>query len=117
MKIAYIVTRADPIGGVQIHVKDLASAVQAQGHDVTVMTGGTGPFVDALRAQGTPVIPLRHLIVPIGPMSDPLALKEILGRVRELRPDLLALHSAKAGVLGRLAGRWLGVPAVLTAHG
>jgi glycosyltransferase involved in cell wall biosynthesis len=117
VKIAYIVTRADPIGGVQIHVKDLASAVQAQGHDVTVMTGGTGPFVDALRAQGTPVIPLRHLIVPIGPMSDPLALKEILGRVRELRPDLLALHSAKAGVLGRLAGRWLGVPAVLTAHG
>ena len=117
MKIAYIVTRADPIGGVQIHVKDLASAVQAQGHDVTVLTGGAGPFVDALRAQGTPVIPLRHLIVPIGPMSDPLALKEILGRLRELRPDLLALHSAKAGVLGRIAGRWLGVPAVLTAHG
>jgi glycosyltransferase involved in cell wall biosynthesis len=117
VKIAYIVTRADPIGGVQIHVKDLASAVQAQGHDVTVLTGGAGPFVDALRAQGTPVIPLRHLIVPIGPMSDPLALKEILGRLRELRPDLLALHSAKAGVLGRIAGRWLGVPAVLTAHG
>ena len=117
MKITYVVTRADPIGGVQIHVKDLAFAAQAQGHEVTVLTGGRGPFVDALRAQGTPTVTLRNLIVPIGPVRDPLALREIYGLVKGLRPDLLALHSAKAGVLGRVVGKWLGIPAVLTAHG
>jgi glycosyltransferase involved in cell wall biosynthesis len=117
VRIAYIVTRADPIGGVQIHIKDLAAAAQAQGHVATVLTGGTGPFIDALRAQGTPTVVLRHLSVPIGPIRDLLALREIHAVVRELRPDLLAVHSAKAGVLGRLVGRSLGIPVVLTAHG
>ena len=117
MNIAYIVTRADPIGGVQIHIKDLAAAAQAQGHTVTVLAGGTGPFIEALRAQGTPTIVLRHLTVPIRPLSDVRALREIRGLLSELRPDLVALHSAKAGVLGRLAARALGIPAILTAHG
>ena len=117
MRIVYIVTRADPIGGVQIHIKDLAAAAQAQGHVVTVLTGGSGPFLNALRAQGTPTIVLRHLLVPIGPVRDLLALREIHAVVKELRPDLLAVHSAKASVLGRLVGRWLGIPVVLTAHG
>lgn len=117
MRIAYIVTRADPIGGVQIHVKDLAAAAQAEGHEVTVFTGGTGPFLDALRAQGTPAVVLRHLCVPIHPVHDLLALREIREHLQSLKPDLLALHSAKAGVLGRLVGRSIGLPAVLTAHG
>lgn len=117
MRITYIVTRADPIGGVQIHIKDLAAAAQAQGHTVTVLCGGSGPFLDALRAQHTPTIALQHLAVPIGPVRDLRALREIHGLLKELRPDLLAVHSAKAGVLGRLAGRSLGIPVVLTAHG
>jgi glycosyltransferase involved in cell wall biosynthesis len=117
VRIAYIVTRADPIGGVQIHIKDLAAAAQAAGHEVTVLMGGRGPFVEALRAQGTPTIVLEHLCVPIRPVHDLLALREIHGHLATLRPDLLALHSAKAGVLGRLVGRWMRIPAVLTAHG
>ena len=117
MRITYIVTRADPIGGVQIHIKDLAAAAQAQGHTVTVLCGGNGPFIDALRAQRTPTVVLRHLQVPICPVRDLQALREIHGQVRELAPDLLAVHSAKAGVLGRIVGRSLGIPVVLTAHG
>jgi glycosyltransferase involved in cell wall biosynthesis len=35
----------------------------------------------------------------------------------DLHPDLLAVHSAKAGILGRLAGRSLRIPVILTAHG
>ena len=117
MRITYIVTRADPIGGVQIHIKDLAAAAQGQGHTVTVLCGGSGPFLDALRAQHTPTVALKHLTVPIGPVRDFRALREIHGLLMELQPDLLAVHSAKAGVLGRLAGRSLGIPVVLTAHG
>jgi glycosyltransferase involved in cell wall biosynthesis len=117
MKIAYVVTRADPIGGVQIHIKDLAAAAQAEGHDVTVMAGGTGPFIDMLRAQGTPTVVLRHLTVPIKPLEDLRALRELRAILSDVRPDLIALHSAKASVLGRLAARSLGIPTILTAHG
>jgi glycosyltransferase involved in cell wall biosynthesis len=117
VKIAYIVTRADPIGGAQIHVRDLAAAVQAQGHSPTVMTSGRGPFVDALRMQGTPTVLLEHLSVPIGPVRDLRALREIHRVLKDLRPDLLAAHSSKAGILGRLAGRSLRIPVVFTVHG
>jgi glycosyltransferase involved in cell wall biosynthesis len=117
LKIAYVVTRAEPVGGVQIHIRDLAVSLQAQGHAPTVLTGGGGPFVDVLRATGIPVVNLPHLTAPISPIRDLLALREIYSAVKDLRPDLIAVHSSKAGILGRLAGRSLDIPALLTAHG
>jgi glycosyltransferase involved in cell wall biosynthesis len=117
MNILYIVTRADPIGGAQIHVRDMAAVLQAQGHRVTVLTSGSGPFVDDLRAQRTPTVLLQHLSVPIRPLRDLRALRELHRALTELRPDLVAAHSSKAGTLARLAGRSLGIPVVFTAHG
>lgn len=117
MRIAYIVTRADPIGGAQIHVRDLAAAVRAQGHTTSVITSGSGPFVDELRAQQIKTIIVKHLSTPIGPVRDLRALREIRHVLLELRPDLVASHSSKAGILGRLAGRSLRIPVVFTAHG
>jgi glycosyltransferase involved in cell wall biosynthesis len=117
LRIAYIVTTASPIGGAQIHVRDLAGAVQAQGHLPSVITSGTGPFIDALRELGIPVVVLPHLAVPIHPLRDLRALREIRAALAELRPDLLATHSSKAGILGRIAGRSLRVPVVFTVHG
>ena len=117
MKIAYLITRAEPIGGAQIHVRDLAVAVRNLGHQPTVITGGSGSFVDSLRAQGVPVIVLRHLAVPIRPLQDLRALGEIQAALRKTVPDVLTTHSSKAGILGRLAGRALGIPVVFTAHG
>ena len=117
LRITYIVTTASPIGGAQIHVRDLASAVLAQGHEPSVITSGTGPFIDDLRKLGIPVVVLRHLSVPIHPIRDLRALREIHAALADLRPELLATHSSKAGILGRLAGRSLRVPVVFTVHG
>jgi glycosyltransferase involved in cell wall biosynthesis len=117
LKIAYVVTRADPIGGAQIHVRDLAAAMQVRGHSVVVMTGGSGPFLDDLRAQGIPTVILRHLAVPIRPLRDLLALREVRSVLADFGPDLVAAHSSKAAVIGRMAGRLLGIPAVVTTHG
>jgi glycosyltransferase involved in cell wall biosynthesis len=117
LKIAYVVTRAEPIGGVQIHVRDLAVSLQAQGHTPTILTGGDGPFVDVLRATGIPVAILPNLTVPIHPIRDWRALREIHAALSDVRPQLIAVHSSKAGILGRLAGHSLGIPTLLTAHG
>jgi glycosyltransferase involved in cell wall biosynthesis len=117
VKIAYILTRADPIGGVQIHVRDLTAAVRAQGHSPTVIMGGSGPLVDQLQAHGTPTVVLQHLTTPISPMHDLRALREIRAALVDLGPDLLSVHTSKAGILGRLAGHSLRLPIVFTAHG
>jgi glycosyltransferase involved in cell wall biosynthesis len=117
LKIAYIITRADPIGGAQIHVRDLAGAMQARGHVVLVLLGGHGPFLDDLRARNIRTIVLEHLTVPIRPLQDLRALRETRRALEAFRPDLVATHSAKAGVVGRMAARLLGVPVTVTTHG
>lgn len=116
-RIAFVITRSDAIGGAQIHVRDLAGALCERGHEVRVWVGGRGPFVEALRERGVQVEPLRHLVAPIEPRTDLRGLRELRRRLAAFSPDLLTLHSSKAGVLGRLAAVGLGIPVVYTAHG
>ena len=53
----------------------------------------------------------------IAPLSDSLALLRLHATLRSIRPDLVHTHASKAGVLGRVAARLAGVPAVLhTPH-
>ncbi|HEX2218349.1 MAG TPA: glycosyltransferase family 4 protein [Gemmatimonadales bacterium] len=117
MRIVYIITKASPIGGAQIHVRDLAAAVAAQGHSPTVITSGSGTFIDDLRRLHIPVVLLDHLTAPIRPFRDLRALREVRSALATLKPDLIAAHSSKAGFLARLAARSLGVPVVFTVHG
>jgi glycosyltransferase involved in cell wall biosynthesis len=117
LRIVYLITKASPIGGAQVHVRDLAAAVADQGHTPTVITSGSGTFIDDLRTLGIPVIVLAHLTTPIRPLEDLRALREVHAALAGLRPDLIAAHSSKAGILARLAARRLGVPVVFTVHG
>jgi len=117
VKIAYLITRSDNVGGAQVHVRDLSLAMRREGHEVWVLSGGAGPFTESLAGQGTPVVSLRHLMAPIEPWRDLRAVAEVRAALRTLQPDLVSAHSSKAGVLGRLAARSLGLPTVFTAHG
>ncbi|MGH7527552.1 MAG: glycosyltransferase, partial [Gemmatimonadales bacterium] len=117
MKIAYVVTRADPIGGAQVHVRDLAAAIREDGFEPTVIVGGEGLFTDSLREAGIPTVVVPHLVAPISPARDPVALGQIRRALGRLRPDLVSTHSSKAGILGRMAARSLRLPVLFTAHG
>ncbi len=115
-RIAFVITRSDVIGGAQLHVFELARALRAAGHEVTVITG-EGPFVDKLRAVGVPVWPIPELIRAIHPITDARAIARLHAALRAFNPDLISTHSTKAGWLGRLVGTALGVPVLVTAHG
>lgn len=117
MRIAHVLTRGDSIGGAQIHVRDLAASLARRGHAVTVFMGRGGPLGPALAEVGVPAVALRHLVPPIAPLRDARAVRELVGALAAFRPDLVAIHSSKAGVVARLAARWLGLPTVFTAHG
>jgi glycosyltransferase involved in cell wall biosynthesis len=117
VKIVYIVTRAAPIGGAQVHVRDLACALLDRGHQPIVLSGGRGTFTEALDAAGVQTITLGSLQAPINPLRDLRALYEIRALLKTLRPDLVSTHSSKAGILGRMAARSLGIPVIFTAHG
>ncbi len=117
LSIAYVLTRGDDLGGVQVHVRDMAAAMREQDHDVTIICGTKGVFTDQLTQRGLHYHLVPHLIRPIRPFHDALALKELRAVLRELRPDLISLHGAKPRMLGCIAARSVGVPSLMTAHG
>ena len=117
MNIAYVITRADAVGGASIHVRDLARAMLDRGHRATVLIGGRGPVTDQLGNAGIPFRSLRLLDRWIHPVRDLRAIAETVSALRELRPDLVSAHTAKAGWIGRAAAARLVLPAVYTPHG
>lgn len=117
MKIAYIITRSDEIGGAHIHVHDLAAWLREKGHEVRVFVGGQGVFTEKLAHSGIPFTSLKYLKRPISPVNDILGVIEIAKRVKEFQPDIISIHSAKAGILARLACAATKRPCVFTAHG
>src|SRR3546814_21180908 len=57
------------------------------------------------------------MVREINVVKDIQAYRELRAIFRALQPQLIHVHSSKAGVLGRLAGRRLAIPTIFTAHG
>lgn len=117
MNILFVITRADAIGGAQVHVKDIAMALKKDRHKVLVLTGKQGIFNEDLRNADIESIPCEFLGKQINPFLDGKSLRYILYIISEFKPDLIAAHSSKTGILGRLASKISNVPCVFTAHG
>jgi len=122
MRIAHVITRMI-IGGAQENTllccQDL---IRLHGDDVLLIAGPSlGPEGELLgqgRGDDVPLalVPqLRRAIHPWRDASSYWAIKRIL---RDFKPDVVHTHSAKGGVLGRMAAHVLGVPAIVhTVHG
>ena len=117
MRIAQIITRSDIIGGASTHLLTLCEHLEDRGHDVNVFCGGSGVLTEELEKRGLEYHALDHLVRPIRPFRDLQAIFEVKREVEKLNPDIVALHSAKAGVVGRVACWWSQTPCVVTAHG
>ncbi len=117
MRIATVITLSNPVGGAQVYVRDLAEALVKNGHETEVFIGSEGILTDWLTDLG-----IRHRLVPsmrhsISPLSDIRAVNELAAMLKEYRPDIVATNSSKAGIIGRLSARRLGIPSVYTVHG
>lgn len=114
-RVAYVITNTE-IGGAQSHVADLLRAMRGR-IDATLLAGGDGPLFAAARASGARIVPLPLLDNAMSPLKAVATLRQLMAGLREAAPDLIHVHSAKAGALGRLAARLLGIPVVYTVHG
>lgn len=117
MRVAYVITRADAVGGASVHVRDLAQALIERGHEAMVLLGGEGPVTGQLAAARVPFRSLRLLRRAVHPVRDARAFAELLHALGDFRPDLVSTHTAKAGWIGRAACARLGLPVLYTPHG
>jgi glycosyltransferase involved in cell wall biosynthesis len=102
-----------PDGGVAEHVRQLAGGLGAHGWDVEL----AGPAETPLYAQvPVPAHPLPLVRGYGTPGRDAAALRGLSRLIRRGGYDLVHAHSAKAGVLARLAARAARVPVVYSPH-
>ena len=117
MRILFVITQAESIGGAHIHVRDLSRRLMNDGHDVQVLAGGGGPFFDILERAGITARRCAPMQRAIHPTRDVQAVASLRRAIMDFRPDLVSTHSSKAGILGRLARAAGGPPTLFTAHG
>jgi glycosyltransferase involved in cell wall biosynthesis len=117
MKILQIVTLGDSIGGAQIHVLDLAISLHERGHDVHVLTGTLGELNERLTKAGVSNGQLPTMRREIHPIDDIRCFFELRRFIHQFKPDIVASHSSKAGIIVRLVCFFLKIPNTFTVHG
>jgi len=105
------------MGGASVHLLDLASGMQNAGHDVIVLAGGSGILFDKAAGLGIKCQSVTYLKRKISPVEDVKCFFSLRDIFNANKPDMIHVHSSKAGILGRLAAKSLGIPVIFTAHG
>ena len=116
-RVVFLITRGDSVGGAQIHVRDIATALKGEGGNPLVITGGHGPFTEELTERGISWEIVPELVRNMNPWNDLKAIRRIQKILRRTSAAILSTHTAKAGLVGRVAAWLVQVPAIFTAHG
>ncbi len=114
-RILQIITKAD-VGGAQQHVLQIMREL-GERIEFVLLTGEDDYLTRQANRLGLEVIICPELVRPIQPWKDIRALMAIFRVIQRLQPDLVHLHSFKAGLLGRLAARLASRRSLFTAHG
>jgi glycosyltransferase involved in cell wall biosynthesis len=119
VRIAHVITRMI-LGGAQENTLFTCEDLRERhGDEVLLVTGPPlgpeGSLLDRARSRGVPLAIIDPMRRAIHPVRDPLAYRQLKRVLREFQPDIVHTHSAKAGILGRMAGRALNVPGIV--HG
>ncbi len=115
MKIFHLITNTE-LGGAQNVVIDLAHCAAGSGHEVAVASMPDGPLWQLLDPHIRRFF-LPHMVKPVSPRHDLRCLPELRSAVRTFSPDIIHLHSSKAGALGRMAAPGRRRRIVYTIHG
>ena len=127
MKVVHIITRLI-LGGAQENTLITCKLLAERGHDVTLLTGPAvgpeGELFNQTKNEKYNVVVVPKMIRAICPLYDSISYLQIKKHLRQLQPDVVHTHSAKAGILGRYAAHSLkrrassGRPAIVhTIHG
>ncbi len=104
------------LGGIELHLRDLALALRRRGTDARIVTTTRGPDL----VDGVPVHRVPAALAPVGGFAfTPAALAELAQVIRRERFDVVHAHASVVSPVaytGALAGARIGLPTILTFH-
>ncbi len=114
IKVVHI---AKPIGGVGVYIQLLAKTIDSNLYEHIIIQNKNDKNLKIVTDKEE-LIKRYHvnLIREIKPINDILSLIECIRILKKEKPNLIHCHSAKAGILGRLAAFFLKIPVLYTPH-
>jgi glycosyltransferase involved in cell wall biosynthesis len=118
LRVAHVVTQlVTGAGGITLRG---AQGLDSERYSTTILAAAGGSLIEKTEDAGIAVVPLHHMAGGRGiyPRSDLQGFRELCSQLAAGGFDIVHTHSAKAGGIGRLAARRVGVPAVVHSfHG
>lgn len=120
LRVLRIISRMN-VGGPARHVAILHTGLDPSLFDSVLVYGEEGSTEGSLKSlleSAANTVSIPELGREISPVADSVTLARLIRLMRDIRPDIVHTHTAKAGFVGRLAARITGVPiSVHTFHG
>lgn len=121
LKILNIITLFS-IGGATETVVSMAEGLIKKGYIVHIATGphiaSEGSMYETAKEKNIQVFTFKNLKREINLLRDLKIIIELSNFIRKGKYDIVHTHSSKAGVVGRIAARLAGTPAIIhTVHG
>lgn len=115
MKVVHVLTRLLRAGSEENTIATCIGQVR-EGHEVWLVHGDDfDPRYYERDLHGVRLVRVGSLRHPISPVWDGRALLDLARIFRKLKADVVHTHQSKAGILGRLAAYFAGVPLII--HG
>lgn len=113
-RVLHVITRLIR-GGADENTLLTVNGLANRGYECLLAYGGESEEAQLRLLDRVPGVEVPHLVRAINSWHDLLALNNLRSLMRSFRPHILHTHTAKAGVLGRVAAAVAGVPVVI--HG
>jgi len=111
IRVLRVIARLN-VGGPALHVSYLTRGLRERGYETTLVTGslgaGEGSMEYALREQDVEPFVISEMQREISPLVDIASVMKLRELIREIQPDILHSHTAKAGAVGRIAASLAG---------
>lgn len=114
-RVLVVVTNAD-LSGAPLHVRTLCTELRSR-FKIHCVFGEDGLVARNLRRAGISVSIVPTMRSNIAPLLDLRSIRQLRLIIAQTRPEVIHAHSAKAGLLARIAGWLSGVPTIYTVHG
>ncbi|MFH1283208.1 MAG: glycosyltransferase family 4 protein [bacterium] len=118
VKCIHIITKLE-LGGAQDNTLYTLEALEHDRYEKILITGEGGILdLEAKKSNKYETYFLKNLVRKISPINDLIAFTKLYALIKKLKPDIVHTHSSKAGILGRWAAYFSGVPIIIhTYHG
>lgn len=104
------------IGGTLVYLKLFFSFINREKYDIELICPSYGPMKNEIEALGIKVHTIE-MVREISLFNDIEAFRELNRYIKTSKPDIIHIHSSKAGVIGRGAAYLNNIPCIYNPHG